>query len=168
MIFLELTLAFVAIVFIIALTVGQLRLIYRRYLKSYKEEIGSYLNSRGLTLDVAYTPTDYDWKNSPFEKPPLFRISFAIVTINGTLVTWTDTKYLVINTTQNRNIWLEIETTYFCKPKLTFKSRGKERVRKWEKLQSANVIVVNDNCPACGQHLSANDMECPDCGLNYR
>lgn len=134
MIVIELIVAVIAISALIALAVGQLRLIYRRYLKSYKEEIGSYLNSKGLTLNVAYTPTDYDWKNSPFEKPPLFRISFAIVTINGTLVTWTDTKYLVINTIQNRNIWLEIETTYFCKPKLTFKSRGKERVRKWEKL----------------------------------
>jgi hypothetical protein len=29
-------------------------------------------------------------------------------------------------------------------------------------------VVIEDTCPACGSKLSANDAQCPECGLNLQ
>ncbi len=157
-----------AISFAILITVGQTKLLYRRYLKSYKLEIETYLKSHGFTFEDAHSPDKNDWNNSPFVKPPFFRLSLFVVTINGTPVTWTDKKYKIIETYEGKRIWLEIETTYFRKPVLAFQFGKKGKANKSQKLHNRNIIAVTEKCPACGQLLSENDLECPDCGLNFR
>ena len=116
--------------FAILIMVGQTRLVYRRYLKSYKQEIESYLKKLGFTLEVTYSPNKNDWFNSPFVKPPTFKTSFLVVSINNMPITWSDKKYKIVQTSEGKKIWLEIETTYFKKPIFTFKFSKKEKMNK--------------------------------------
>lgn len=164
----EIILLVFAISFAIFITVGQTKLLYRRHLKSYRMEIETYLKSHGFTLEDSHSPNKNDWNNSPFVKPPVFRLSLVVISINGSPVTWTDKKYKIIETLEGKRLWLEIETTYFRKPILTFKFGKKEKPSRTQKLHSQNIISVTEKCPACGQHLSENELECPDCGLNFR
>jgi hypothetical protein len=41
----------------------------------------------------------------------------------------------------------------------------KEKSTRKDSLQSKNIVVVTDNCPACGYPLKGDIYECPDCGL---
>lgn len=59
--------------------------------------------------------------------------------------------------------WLEIATSYFEKPILTF--REGQVIKDSDR--NANVIEVVDSCPACGYKLSNQQEACPDCGLNF-
>ncbi len=164
----EILLFIFGISFVIFITAVQTKIFYRRYLKSYKQEIYDFFTTHGLTVQDIYTPDKNDWTNSPFNKPPSFKLSLVIISINGSLVTWTDQKYKIIQTDKGQRIWLEIETTYFKKPKLTFKFGEKEKSSNSRKLQNRSVHVVTDNCPACGTRINDRDMECPECGLNFR
>lgn len=147
---------------VIIFIIENIKLVYRRYLKSYAHEIEDYLKKHNLTLYIAYSPTKYDWQNSPFPEPKKFWISFSRT--RG--VRWYDTHYQVIHTNEGKVIWLEIETILFKKPTLAFKTTGKRISRR--KRNSKGIKIVTNTCPACGFHLSENDMECPDCGLNFR
>lgn len=134
---------------------------YNRYLRNYEKEINSYLSRHGLTFSKKYRPTNEDWKNSPFEKPKIFSIS--IITVNQELFSME--KYRIIDTFQNNKIWLEITTTFFCKPKLIFKNEPKEAEQRTIK-EIENQIT--DNCPACGYIILENDLDCPACGLRLK
>ncbi|GAA3793042.1 hypothetical protein GCM10022271_26590 [Corallibacter vietnamensis] len=145
------------------LTIGQAKLLYRRHFKSYKPDILNYLEEKKLTLlDILYVRKE-DWKESPFAKPSETKFSFLAITINGTVVKWNDKKYRIIETKENKSIWLEIDTTYFKKTKLTFKNQKKSR----NKLKNIIINQVTDKCPACGYRISKSDNKCPDCGLNF-
>lgn len=164
---LEILLIVIAVSFALFITVGQMKLLYRRHLKSYNFEIVDYLRNHKLTLQEVYSPRKEDWQNAPFKKPQRIKISLFVTTINGMLVIWNDQKYKVIQTNDGKTIWLEIDTTYFKKTKLTFRIVGKLKKSK-NKSHHRNVRRVTTSCPACGFHLIETDFECPDCGLNFR
>ena len=134
---------------------------YNRYFRNYDKEINSYLSRNGLTFSRKHKPTNEDWENSPFEKPKLFSIS--IITVN--YESFSAKKYRIIDTFQNNKIWLEITTTFFCKPKIIFKNEPKEVAPRTTK-EIENQIT--DNCPACGYLTLESDLECPDCGLTLK
>lgn len=146
-----------------------MKVLYQRYLKSYEPEIANHLISYGLSFQAAYPPNSDDWENSPFRKPAKFQFSLLVTHVNGIMVSWNDKKYKIIETTEGKTIWLEIDTTYFKKPVLTFKD-GIERKpgNIKDNPQYQNVKNVSETCPACGFRLTENDFECPDCGLNFR
>lgn len=159
----EIIIIVLVISFILLLTIGQAKLLYRRHFKSYKTDIINYLEEKKLTLlDVLYVRKE-DWKVSPFTKPSETKFSFFVITINGTVVKWNDKKYRIIETNEGKSIWLEIDTTYFKKTKLSFKNQKKSK----NGLKNARIKNVTDNCPACGYGLSKFDIECPECGLNF-
>jgi hypothetical protein len=116
---------FIAIIvaFFIYLTINQIRVLYYRNFKSFEGEIEEFLKSHNYEFIEKRNPNKEDWKKSPFKKPPNFKVSLSIIKINGIPVTWTDFKYKVIigrNQNKTKQIWLEIKTTYFQKPKLKF------------------------------------------------
>ena len=119
-----------AISFAIFVTVGQMKVLYRRHLKSYQTEIENFLKGQGLSMQTVNSPTKNDWKNSPFKKPDRFGISLGYIQINGVIVTWNDQKYKIIQSNEGKTIWLEIDTTYFRKPVLTFKVGKNEKPKK--------------------------------------
>ena len=165
----EIIFILLAISFAIFVTVGQMKVLYRRHLKSYKTEIENFLKGQGLSIQTFNSPTKNDWKNSPFRKPDRFRISLGYMQINGVIVTWNDQKYKIIQTNEGKTIWLEIDTTYFKKPTLTFRAGKKRKSKKIKhSQQNENIKNVTETCPACGFRLTENDFECPDCGLNFR
>lgn len=158
-----------AISFAIFVTVGQMKVLYRRHLKSYQTEIENYLNGQGLSIQSVNFPEKNDWKNSPFKKPDRFSIGLGFIQINGVTVKWNDQKYKIIQTNEGKTIWLEIDTTYFKKPVLKFKTGKNEKSKKIkERSQNENIKNVTETCPACGFRLTEYDFECPDCGLNFR
>ena len=113
----------IIILLIIYVTYNQIRIIYYRNFKSFNKEIENFLDSNNYQLIDKRKPNKEDWKKSPFKKPPNFKVTFSVVKINGLPVTWTDLKYKVIigkNENRRKQIWLEIKTTYFQKPKLIF------------------------------------------------
>ena len=113
----------IIVVFIIYITINQARVIYYRNFKSFDGEIEEFLNSHNYKFIEKRKPNNEDWKKSPFKKPPNFEVSLSIIKINGLPVTWIDLKYKVIlgeNKNETEQIWLEIKTTYFQKPKLKF------------------------------------------------
>ncbi len=114
---------FTVVLLIIYVTYNQIKVIYYRNFKSFDKEIETFLKSNNYQLIEKRKPNKEDWKNSPFEKPPNFKVTLSVVKINGLPVTWTDLKYkVIIGKKENRTkqIWLEIKTTYFQKPKLNF------------------------------------------------
>jgi len=158
-----------AVAFAIFITVGQSILFYRRYLKSYKQEIEEYLKAQGLTLQSCDSPNEDNWKKSPFTKPSRSNFSLLLIHINGVPIVWKDQKYKVIISNEGKVIWLEIDTIYFKKPKLAFKYGAKRKSKQVEaKQQTENIRKVSDLCPACGFKLIESEYECPDCGLNFR
>ncbi|OYX22579.1 MAG: hypothetical protein B7Z06_11460 [Flavobacteriales bacterium 32-35-8] len=166
----EILLITVIFSFILFLTYEQVKLLYRRHLKSYTSEIENYLESQELTLlEILHYPRKEDWGTSPFPKPPKFRFSFLVIEINGTLANWNDQKYIIIRTNEGKSIWLEVDTTYFKKPKLTFKA-GKEdkKIKSHTEFQDITINHVTENCPACTFKLDKSDNECPDCGLIFK
>ena len=160
--FLKIILIVIVISFFIFINVGQIKLVYRRYFKTYDQEINNYLKTKNLKLISKEFPKNEDWKNSPFEKPKKFKISLLIIKINGVIVNWTYKSYYILNTNKNKSIWVEIATSYFQKPILKFKN-GKKSRTKYNK----NLVLVDEVCPACGYKLKESDHKCPDCGLNF-
>ncbi|HPE56453.1 MAG TPA: hypothetical protein PK904_08650 [Bacteroidales bacterium] len=155
--------------FAIFVTVGQVKILYRRHIKSYQTEIENFLKRQGLSLLTVNSPNKNDWKNSPFIKPGRFGIKLGYVQINGVVVIWNDQRYKLIQTNEGITIWLEIDTTYFKKPILTFRAGKKRKPTEMKnRQQNENIKNVTETCPACGFRLHENDFECPDCGLNFR
>ncbi|PWG06914.1 hypothetical protein [Polaribacter aquimarinus] len=114
---------FIVVLLIIYATYNQIKVIYYRNFKSFEIEIENFLESHNYQLIEKRNPNKEDWKKSPFEKPPNFKVTLSVIKINGLPVTWTDLKYkVIIGKKENRTkqIWLEIKTTYFQKPKLNF------------------------------------------------
>lgn len=146
------------------LITAHFKLVYRRFLKSYSFEIDKYLKEQGQNYETIYSPTKDDWICSPFKKPASFSFSFFSIG----LLSWNDQKYKIIETDKGKTIWLEIATSYFQKPELTFKFGMKEKSTRKDCLQSKNIVVVTDNCPACGYPLKGDIYECPDCRLNFK
>ena len=165
----EIIFILLAFLFAIFVTVGQMKVLYRRHIKSYQTEIENFLKGQGLSLLTVNSPNKNDWKNSPFKEPSRFGIRLGYVQINGVIVTWNDQRYRIIQTNEGKTIWLEIDTTYFKKPILTFRAGKKRKSTEMKNIQqNENIKNVTETCPACGFRLNENDFECPDCGLNFR
>lgn len=163
----EIIVIILAISFALFVMIGHLKTIYRRHLKTYRPDIKEFLENQNLTFQAEYYPNKIDWNNSPFEKPKRFRFRLLIITINGLPISWNDQRYKVIQTVEGKTIWLEIDTTYFKSPELTFKFSRTNQKKNKRSTRNDNVVKVQGKCPACGFKLAENDSECPDCGLNF-
>ena len=155
---------------ILFLIYQQARLIYNRYLRAYKIEIKSYLDNKGFEYKETLYPNEKEWSKAPFSKPPRFKVGFVLIKINGTFVTWTSKDYLIVQGQKKDKIqefWLEISTTYFRRPTLTFREGRSIRNKESETNKDIKFIKVGEKCPACGFKLSTIDKLCPDCGLNF-
>ncbi|WP_159946809.1 hypothetical protein [Polaribacter septentrionalilitoris] len=99
------------------------KILYYRKLKSFNKEIEEFLKSNKQEFIEKRRPNKEDWKKSSIKKPANFEVSFFTLQINGSPVTWTDTKHRIIiakNQNHKKYYWLEIKTTYFKKPELKF------------------------------------------------
>jgi len=137
----------------------QLRLLYNRYIRTFEDEIFEYLDQKGFEFVESVHPNHKDWSKSPFTKP----YSFFGLSINH--ARWTAKKYMII-IGQKKNMkqafWMELKTTYFKKPIITFRESNLNALDLEE-----HIIKVGEYCPACGSKLSTTDNLCPDCGLNF-
>ena len=152
--------------FAIYVIYDQLRLFYNRYLRTYKNEIRTFLGNRNYVLVDTKNPDKKDWLRSPFKKPSNFKFSF----IYTTPMNWSKTEYLKIIGCKGelkQEFWLEIDTAYFHKPTLIFKDGHKINKNDLENTETNNIILVKDKCPACGHHLLDNENKCPECGLSF-
>jgi len=148
----------------------QARLIYNRYFRTYKKEIREYMDKKGFEYVDSIYPNEKDWTKSPFSKPPKFKFSFVLNQINGTFVSWTNRNYLIITGQRKEKIqefWLEIVTTYFQKPNLSYREGRSIKSNESEINKGVNFVKVGEKCPACGFKLMTSDKICPDCGLNF-
>lgn len=99
------------------------RLIYDRYLRSYDEEVLSYLREKGFEHHTTLSMYSEDWPRSPFKKPPAVQFSWVIIRINGMYVDWTRKDYKRIvgkRGSQFREFWMQVTTTYFERPQIVF------------------------------------------------
>ncbi|MBS2211533.1 hypothetical protein KEM09_08980 [Carboxylicivirga mesophila] len=146
-----------------------IKLLNNRYFRSYDKEVFSYVDRKGLNVTEVCYPNKLDWKSSPFEQPSSISFGFVLINLFGFITSWTKREYRLIHAVSSKGkarlYWLEIETTFFCKPELTFKE-GK--VRKEKLKASKNVITNFTNCPACNYELNEQDLTCPECGLNFK
>lgn len=135
----------------------QTRLLYDRYLKSYKREFKEYLRQSGYEYVDTWDPGKDDWNHSPFVKPPIFSISLVVTTP----VQWTKVEYYIIiakKSDKYKGFWVEITTSYFRKTKLIFKA-GKSI-----KYNTEAIDLKKDSCPQCGFMLfNFNEKKCPNC-----
>lgn len=153
-------------VFGIYIVFDQLRLFYNRNLRTYKNEIRTYLESKNYVLVDTISPNDKDWQRSPFKKPPKLGFSFIYTRPNN----WSKTEYLKIIGSKGEKLqefWIEIKTTYFHKPVITFKDGNKINNKEIKNTETNNIILVKDKCPACGHKLLENENKCPECGLFF-
>jgi hypothetical protein len=168
---LDFFLIFLFVLLFLFITIHQLILIYNRYLRNYKKEIETFLNSDKYELVDTRNPNDKDWIKSPFQKPPKFGFSLLIVTMNGSIVTWTKTDYLVIIAQRDnklREFWIQIKTSYFRKPNLVFKIGQTIKDVDLKINKDIKIVTIKDKCPACGFKISELNDFCPDCGLNFK
>lgn len=148
----------------------QARLIYNRYLRTYKNEINKFLDNKGFQYKETEYPKEKDWSKSPFSKPPRLNVGFVLIKINGMFVTWTSKDYLIVHGQKKDKIqefWLEISTTYFRRPALTFLEGRSIKNNESLTNKDINFVEVVEKCPACGFKLLTTDKLCPDCGLNF-
>jgi hypothetical protein len=129
-----------------------------------------YLDKKGFEYIRSIYPSEKDWTKSPFSKLPKFKFSFVLIQINGTFVSWTNRNYLIITGQQKDKIqefWLEIVTTYFQKPNLSFREGRLVKYKESDINKDGKFVNVGEKCPACGFKLISSDRICPDCGLNF-
>jgi hypothetical protein len=145
-----------------------IRLVYRRWFRSYNGEIVAWLQAKGLHLIEIGYPNAADWQASPFEKPPLVSFNFSFISVFGFTTSWTKKEYQIIQAVSSKDkvrlFWLEIETSFFCKPALRFKEA---KMRKEKAMAYKNVVTNFNACPACNYPLNKQDIICPDCGLHF-
>ncbi|MCB9192695.1 MAG: hypothetical protein H6603_09550 [Flavobacteriales bacterium] len=156
------------------ITYHQLKVWRYRYFYGYEREINDYLVQNRLEFILSRHPNTNDWEDGCFSKPAAYKVSISIVRINGIPITWTDYKYLIIETLDSNSksvkLWLEIETSYFHKPVLTFKkAKPRSKFFKPPDIKAdKNVAIVSDVCPACGWKLNGDETECPECELHFQ
>lgn len=151
----------VFIVLFLAFLSSALHLIYIRHIKSYTVEINFYLKKRSLVFKQKSVPKITDWIEGPFEKPK--SLSFVIIKVGNMYMS--DEKYYILETSENRSVWLKIETTFLNKPKLTFKDKPSPKLPR-----TKNEIENQETykCPACNYTIIETDNTCPDCGLSLK
>lgn len=140
----------------------QIRLTYNRYVRTYKNETRTYLSEKGINFVETNSPKGSDKNRNPFKED--LQISFGPYTRG---ITWTKYEYLIIvgeKDDKYQEFWLELKTTYFRKPKLTFKSGMKITYEK-----EIDISIENENCPECGFLLfNFEETICPNCGYNLK
>lgn len=111
--------------FALYITINQVIVIYNRHFRGYNKEIVDFLQGKSLKLRETYSPTEQDWIRSPFERPKMFEMSLVLLTINGIPIQWKHKSYLIViaesKKGKHERYWLEINTIYFQKPKLSFR-----------------------------------------------
>ena len=151
------------IIFFLALFVigiyNQIKLLYDRYLKSYKNEFNEYLRATGYEYIDTWDPAEYDWNHSPFIKPPVFSVSLIVTTP----LQWTKVEYYIVigkKSDKYKEFWVEITTSYLKKTKLIFKSGNNI-------IYNPDVVnVKKEYCPQCGYMLfNLNEKKCPNCNF---
>ncbi|MCG8805219.1 hypothetical protein G1K75_06065 [Tenacibaculum finnmarkense] len=101
----------------------------------------------------------------------------------------TKSEYKIIGYSETENLykiyWIEITSWSYTFGKGTFefliddtiekrrelKSIEETNLKILENLQSdynVKTVIVSDKCPACGVSVLPKDLECKECGLNYR
>ncbi len=147
----------------------QIRLNYNRNWRSYEKEIRKYLETDKLEYMSHDRPTDEEWQDSPFEKPPRIKFSLVMFQVNGVNSSFSHEKYRLIKAKDSkgklREIWLEIHTAYFFSPQLNFKDPAKKR--KIPVGPHTATVGIKGKCPACGHPVQSTDSDCPDCGLHF-
>jgi hypothetical protein len=135
-----------------------IKLLYYRYLRTYKQEIKTYLEPKGYNYVETIGPKKEDWARSPFEKPSIFIIGFYMQGIR-----WTNYEYLIAigqRGQKYQQFWFELKTSYFQKPSIVFRDG-----RKINYTQVSNSESFQENCPECGFLLfNKTDKNCPGCG----
>lgn len=148
------------IVVIVFILYHQFKLVFDRYLRTYKKDYKEYLKSLGYKYIDTWSPLKDDWSHSPFPKPPSFKITFFVTTP----LEWTKTEYYIIIAKKSdkfKQFWVEITTSYFCKTKLIFKS-GKN-IKYNEEIDN----LKKEYCPQCGYMIfDLEENNCPNCGFN--
>nr|WP_321407134.1 hypothetical protein [uncultured Carboxylicivirga sp.] len=140
-----------------------------RYFRSFDKEIFEYIEKKGLKVSEVYFPNKLDWKSSPFKEPSSITFGFGFINLFGFITTWTKREYRLIQAISSKGktrlYWLEIETSFFSKPVLTYKE---EKIKKEKLNKNKNIITNFTKCPACNYILNEQDLICPDCGLNFK
>jgi hypothetical protein len=137
-------------------------LFYHRKFNKFSNEIDTFLRSKKLTFLRKVNPNNADWDNSPFNKPPVFRVSLGHVSFGGYWTSLTDTDYFIIETKENRRVWMEVQTTFLFKPVVNFKMEEQPPpIRNTEG-------KITFECPACKYVIFETDEICPDCGLHLK
>lgn len=113
--------------FILLIIFIQIRLLYFRYLKTYKSEMIAFLEKEGLQFVEFYYPKNENWQNCPFLKPKDFEVKVGVFKVNNLPITYTNKEYLILvgyDKFTTKDYWLEITTSYFKKPRLLFKENN--------------------------------------------
>lgn len=140
-------------------------LFYNRHVRDYQNEIELFLKENSMIFSKKINPQLTDWKRRPFEKPSAISFSVGHVSIGGFWMNLSNNKYYIIQTISNTNVWLEINTTLFFKPYLTFKKEHVTPLPKTiDELKNKNTY----ECPACNYINYETDENCSDCGLKLR
>ena len=111
----------IILVIIIIFSRSSILLLIRRHFKTYDEQILEFLKANGLNQTGRHKPTKADWQNAPFDKPPIISFSFIQIQFLGMHITSKDTRYEIIETNENKHVWIEINTRIFYPAKLNFK-----------------------------------------------
>ncbi|HAP69093.1 MAG TPA: hypothetical protein DCR04_05110 [Flavobacteriales bacterium] len=156
-----------------SLTYLQLRTFYDRHLRSYHEEIRAYLISQSLEVVEIRYPNKSDWLDDCFPEPPFVKFGFLIFHFTSLYSSWVKRQYKIIEATDNDNrnfrVWLEIESVFFQKTKLTFEQKLiKSFFQPTEHGHLASTVSAHDNCPACGWKLTGEENMCPECELQFQ
>ncbi len=116
----------------------------------------------GLSLLYKRKPTKEDWSHAPFQKPPIFKITFTKFIVFGYNFLLTDIRYQILETKQGVRVWQHTSTTLFFKPVVTLKKEPKKiQTRTFEELEGKETY----KCPGCEYVVLESDENCPDCGL---
>ena len=105
--------------------VNILSTLYQRHFKDYTSETEFFLNTHNLTCIRSSYPNKDDWKDAPFQKPPLVSFQLGTIKVLGFMVSYSEVDYKILHCLDQDDrgviVWREIRTTIFSRAKFCFK-----------------------------------------------
>ncbi|NER12874.1 hypothetical protein GWK08_05445 [Leptobacterium flavescens] len=147
--------------------------VFRRnyyFYKSYLSEINEFIHNEKLVLIEVRNPVPEDWKDNPFGTRNSFFPEMALPF--SLLVHYT---FIVKDSDNNlKQFWLRNRSSFFGKNETRFREAKPERFILESGVEISrnieadpNIIEVLSECPACKAKVTAENKECPDCGLKF-
>jgi hypothetical protein len=92
--------------------------------KTGNKELSNFLNEKGYILLSKRSPSNFDWKSSPFKKESKIKVSFVSIKFLGLPINFNEEKFFIIETEKENitySFWVKVVNGLFSKTRFYLK-----------------------------------------------